>query len=249
MEMRDRNAQFTPVKQAARCHQKSATAARAASKARARSEHSGGLQRTSAARAGRVDAQLQALWRPVCLHHPWPSRAQRPAQCSDRRRAAVSQNARLRHAIEHPPPARAGAYSIPENWGVGRDGYLKCAAHSARRTPARVCARASTTTVLMRCAAAKASPGASARSEMTAWMRAGHCSCARARTSACILLPRPEMRMTRFLMLHMRYSEAMLEFPCYFQEFRTAVLARGAAPSSAAVRNTSFCPNGDCTCL
>src|SRR5260363_355623 len=57
------------------------------------------------------------------------------------------------------------------------------------------------------------------------------------------------MRMTRFLMLHMRYSEAMLEFPCYFQEFRTAVLARGAAPSSAAVRNTSFCPNGDCTCL
>src|SRR5260364_332286 len=70
-----------------------------------------------------------------------------------------------------------------------------------------------------------------------------------ARTSACILLPRPEMRMTRFLMLHMRYSEAMLEFPCYFQEFRTAVLARGAAPSSAAVRNTSFCPNGDCTCL
>src|SRR5260363_481535 len=70
MEMRDRNAQFTPVKQAARCHQKSATAARAASKARARSEHSGGLQRTSAARAGRVDAQLQALWRPVCLHHP-----------------------------------------------------------------------------------------------------------------------------------------------------------------------------------
>src|SRR5260364_228464 len=120
---------------------------------------------------------------------------------------------------------------------------------SAASNEARVCARASTTTVLMRCAAAKASPGASARSEMTAWMRAGHCSCARARTSACILLPRPEMRMTRFLMLHMRYSEAMLEFPCYFQEFRTAVLARGAAPSSAAVRNTSFCPNGDCTCL
>src|SRR5471030_1660171 len=50
----------------------------------------------------------------------------------------------------------------------------------------------------MPCAAANASPAASARLLITAATRAGHCSACAARTTASMLLPRPEIRMTMF---------------------------------------------------